>query len=299
VRHRIADLDGPVHYIDFGGDGKPMLMVHGLGGNALNWMAVGPEVAKHYHAVALDLVGFGQTPLYNRSATVGANAELVHDFIEKVIGEPVVLMGNSMGGHIAIIEAADHPWWVTECVLVDPAVPIPIRQVRRPPPAMLGLAAAASIPGLAEVVFDRRVRELGPEKLVELSLALVCADPSRVDPKVVEAHVQLTRERGHLGAQNSRAFLQASRSIALRMADPRFWARVKRITAPTLVMHGSLDRVIPLAAARELVRRRPDWTLSVLEGVGHVPMMETPDLFLSVLFEWLAYTIVPEPAAVS
>jgi len=299
VRHRIADLDGPVHYIDFGGDGKPMLMVHGLGGNALNWMAVGPEIAKHYHAIALDLVGFGQTPLYNRSAAVGANAELVHDFIEKVIGEPVVLMGNSMGGHIAIIEAADHPPWVTECVLVDPAVPIPIRHVRRPPPAMLGLAAAASIPGLAEVVFDRRVRELGPEKLVELSLALVCADPSRVDPAVVEAHVQLTRERGHLGAQNSRAFLQASRSIALRMADPRFWARVKRITAPTLVIHGSLDRVIPLSAARELVRRRPDWTLSVLEGVGHVPMMETPDLFLSVLFEWLAYTIVPEPAAVS
>jgi len=299
VRHRIADLDGPVHYIDFGGDGKPMLMVHGLGGNALNWMAVGPEIAKHYHAIALDLVGFGQTPLYNRSAAVGANAELVHDFIEKVIGEPVVLMGNSMGGHIAIIEAADHPTWVTDCVLVDPAVPIPIRQVRRPPPAMLGLAAAASIPGLAEVVFDRRVRELGPEKLVELSLALVCADPSRVDPAVVEAHVQLTRERGHLGAQNSRAFLQASRSIALRMADPRFWARVKRITAPTLVIHGSLDRVIPLSAARELVRRRPDWTLGVLEGVGHVPMMETPDLFLSVLFEWLAYTIAPEPAAVS
>jgi pimeloyl-ACP methyl ester carboxylesterase len=299
VRHRIADLDGPVHYIDFGGDGKPMLMVHGLGGNALNWMAVGPELAKHYHAVALELVGFGQTPLYNRSATVGANAALVHDFIEKVIGEPVVLMGNSMGGHIAIIEAADHPAWVTECVLVDPAVPIPMRQIRRPPPAMLGLAAAASIPGLAEVVFDRRARELGPEKLVELSLALVCADLSRVDPKVIEAHVQLTRERGHLGAQNSRAFLQASRSIALRMADPRFWTRVKRITAPTLVIHGSLDRVIPLAAAREFVRRAPASTLSVLDGVGHVPMMETPDLFLSVLFEWLAYTIAPEPAAVS
>ncbi|OLC25214.1 MAG: hypothetical protein AUH40_07230 [Chloroflexi bacterium 13_1_40CM_65_17] len=299
MRHKIADLDGPVHYIDFGGDGKPMLMVHGLGGNALNWMAVGPEVAKHYHAVALDLVGFGQTPLYNRSATVGANAELVHDFIEKVIGEPVVLVGNSMGGHIAIVETADHPSWVTGCILVDPAVPIPIRQVRRPPASMLGVAAAASIPGLAEVVFDRRVRELGPERLVQLSLALVCADPSRVDPRIVEAHVQLTRERGHLGPQNSRAFLQASRSIALRMADPRFWARVKRITAPTLVIHGSLDRVIPLAAARELIRRRPDWNLSVLEGVGHVPMMETPDLFLSVLFEWLAYTIALEPAAVS
>ncbi len=299
MRHRIADLDGPVHYIDFGGDGKPMLMVHGLGGNALNWMAVGPELAQHYHAIAIDLVGFGQTPLYNRSATVGANAELVNGFIEKVIGEPVVLMGNSMGGHIAILEAAAHPQLVTECILVDPAIPIPIRQAPRPPTAMLGMAAAVSVPGLAEILFDRRVRELGPEKLVELSLALVCADPSRVDPKVVEAHVQLTRERGHLGPQNSRAFLQASRSIALRMADPRFWTRVKRVAAPTLVIHGSLDRVIPVAAAKELARRRPDWTLRILEGVGHVPMMETPELFLSVLFEWLAYRIAPEPATIS
>jgi len=299
VRHRIADLDGPVHYIDFGGQGKPLLMVHGLGGNALNWMAVGPALAERYHAIAIDLAGFGQTPLYHRSATVGANAELVNAFIEKVIDEPVVLMGNSMGGHIAVLEAADHPQRVIECILVDPAIPIPLAHTPRPDPTMLGVAAAVSIPGLAEVIFERRLRDMGAETLVQRSLELVCADPSQVPADVVEAHVQLTRERGHLGPQGSRAFIQASRSIALRMADPRFWTRVKRVTAPTLVIHGSLDRVIPLAAARELVRRRPDWTLRVLEGVGHVPMMETPDLFLSVLLEWLADRIASEPAAVS
>jgi len=294
VRHRIADLDGPVHYIDFGGQGKPLLMVHGLGGNALNWMAVGPALAERYHAIAIDLAGFGQTPLYHRSATVGANAELVRAFIDKVIDEPVVLMGNSMGGHIAVLEAADHPQRVTECILVDPAIPIPLAHAPRPDPAMLGVAAAVSIPGLAEVIFERRLRDMGAETLVQRSLELVCADPSRVPPDVVEAHVQLTRERGHLGPQGSRAFIQASRSIALRMTDPRFWTRVKRVTAPTLVIHGSLDRVIPLAAARELVRRRPNWTLRVLEGVGHVPMMETPERFLSVLVEWLADRIGPD-----
>ncbi len=297
MRHRIVDLDGPVHYVDFGGDGKPMLMVHGLGGNALNWMAVGPELAKRFHAIAIDLAGFGQTPLFHRSAAVGANQELVHRFVERVLGEPVLLMGNSMGGHIAILEASAHPRWVTECILVDPAVPGV--HMRRPQPAMLGVAAALSIPGLAEAVFERRLRELAPETLVRQTLALVAADPSRVDPDVVEAHVQLTRERGLLGPQNSRAFLQASRSLGLRMADPRFWVRVKRVTSPTLVIHGSLDRLIPLAAARELVHRRPDWNLRVLEGVGHVPMMEAPHEFLAVLAEWLAYRIAPEPAAIS
>ena len=298
MRHKTVDLGGPVNYIDFGGDGKPsLLMVHGLGGNALNWMAVGPQLAETHHALAMDLAGFGRTPLFNRPATVGANAELVHAFIDTVIGAPVVLMGSSMGGHIAILEASDHPGSVTAMILVDPA--IPGVHVRRPEPAMLGVMAALSIPGLAENLLDRRVRELGPERLVRQALALVCADASRVAPEIVEAHVRLTRERSNLGRQNSRAFLQASRSIGFRMADPRFWIRAVRVKAPTLVIHGELDRIIPVAAARELGRRRPDWTLEVLEGAGHVPMMETPDLFMKVVNGWSAYRIAREPAAIS
>ncbi len=120
-----------------------------------------------------------------------------------------------------------------------------------------------------------------------------------MDPEVVEAHVRLTREREHLGRQNARAFIQASRSIGLRMADPRFWSRVAAVTAATLIIHGSLDRLIPVPAARELHRRRPDWPLEVLEGVGHVPMMETPDGFMRVLRRWDGFRIPLQPAAVS
>jgi len=269
-------------------------MVHGLGGSALNWMAVGPQIAKSHRALALDLVGFGQTPLFGRAATVGANAELVHEFIEKVAGEPAILIGNSMGGHIAILEAAAHPDSVTSCVLVDPAIPGP--HMRRLDPAVVGVVAAMSIPGLVETLLDRRSRALGPEGLVQRTLALVSADPSRVDPEMVEAHVQLTKERGHLGRQNTRAFVQASRSIGFRMADPRFWSRVAAVRAPTLVIHGSLDRLIPVSAAIELCRRRPDWELKILEGVGHVPMMETPALFMEALEAWSPYRIASAAA---
>ncbi len=297
MRHKVADLDGPVHYLDFGGSGPALLMVHGLGGSGLNWMAVGDELARRHRTMALDLAGFGQTPLFGRSAAVGANAQLVHDFIARVIAEPVVLIGNSMGGHIGVLEAAAHPEWVASLVLVDPAVPGV--HVRRPQPVMLGAMAALSLPGLANVILDRRFKRVGAEGMVRTTLALVCADPSRVDPEVVSAHVELTREREHLGRQNGRAFVQASRSIGLRMADPRFWARVAAVRAPTLVIHGSLDRLIPLAAARELVRRRPDWELRVLDGVGHVPMMETPELFLRTFTAWEAARIPSESASAS
>src|SRR5260370_21073177 len=185
----MGNLDGPVHYRDFGGQGKPLLMVHRLGGNALNWMAVRPALAERYHAVAIDLAGFGQTPLYHRSATVGANTELVNAFIDKVINQPVVLMGNSMGGHIAVLEAADHPHRGTQCILVDPAIPIPLAHTPTPDPAMLGVAAAVSIPGLADAIFERRLRDMGAETLVQRSLELVSADPSRVPRDVVQAHV--------------------------------------------------------------------------------------------------------------
>ena len=94
-----------------------------------------------------------------------------------------------------------------------------------------------------------------------------------------------------LGRQNARAFIQASRSIGFRMADPRFWTRVAAVRAPTLVIHGALDRLIPISAARELHRRRPDWTLDILDGVGHVPMMEAPDQFMKALDGWSPYRI--------
>ena len=296
MRHLIADVGGPVHYIDFGGSGPPALMVHGLGGNALNWMAVGPRIAQTRRALAIDLPGFGQTPLFGRATTVGANSTLVHRFIESVIGEPVMLMGNSMGGHISVVVAGMHHDSVDSMVLVDPAVPG--ANVRRPEPLMLGAIAALSIPGLAQSILDRRLRAVGPEGLVKTTLALVCADPSRVDAAVVAAHVRLTRERQDLGRQNARAFIQASRSIGIRLADPRFWARVSAVRAPTLVIHGSLDRLIPVATARRLQRRRPDWKLEILEGVGHVPMMEAPEAFMDALEAWDAYRI-PSAAAVS
>jgi pimeloyl-ACP methyl ester carboxylesterase len=296
MRHKVVDLDGPVHYVDFGGEGSPLLMVHGLGGNALNWMGVGPALAERHQTLAIDLAGFGQTPLFKRSAAVGANADLVRHFIDRVFDEPVTLIGNSMGGHISILIAADHPEKVYRLVLVDPAVPGV--HVRRPEPAMLGVMAALSVPGLAENLLDRRAKMLGAEGLVKETLALVCADPSRVSADVVQAHVRLTAERANLGRQNYRALLQATRSIGLRMADPRFWPRAKLVKAPTLVIHGELDHVIPLTAARELVDRLPGWKLEVLDGVGHVPMMETPDLFLSVFNQWMAYRIAPTPAAI-
>src|SRR5512133_1839036 len=108
---RTADLGGPVHYVDFGGPaGAPRLvLVHGLGGSHLNWCLLAPRLARPARVLAVDLVGFGLTYPAGRPATVQANAALLDRFVREVAGAPAVLVGNSMGGMVAILTALARP----------------------------------------------------------------------------------------------------------------------------------------------------------------------------------------------
>src|SRR5215472_1377088 len=122
VASRHADLDGPVHYLDLGGDGPPLVGVHGLGGSALNWIAVGEGLAAHHRVLALDLRGFGETPL-GAGTRLRDNVRLLDLFLREVVGRPATLVGNSMGGLLSVRQAAEHPDTVCNLVLVDPALP--------------------------------------------------------------------------------------------------------------------------------------------------------------------------------
>src|SRR5512144_2702302 len=123
MKSLVVDLDGPVHYADFGGSGRPIVLVHGLGGSHLNWLPVAPRLAAHGRVLAVDLLGHGRTRSLGRSARLGANRRMLARFIEAVAREPAVLMGNSMGGYLSLAVAADQPAKVASLVLVDPAVP--------------------------------------------------------------------------------------------------------------------------------------------------------------------------------
>src|ERR1022692_3612 len=110
-RSRWIDLDGPVHYLDFGGParGPVIVCVHGLGGSAVNWSAIAPLLTGGYRMLAPDLAGHGLTQSLGRGADVAANRALLHRFIGSVSASPVILMGNSMGGMISLLEAGAAP----------------------------------------------------------------------------------------------------------------------------------------------------------------------------------------------
>src|SRR5919107_5072968 len=108
---RTADLDGPFSWVDHGGPaGAPVVVaVHGLGGSHANWHDLAPLLTDTHRVLAVDLAGHGRTPRAGRSASVRANAALLGRFVEQVVGEPVVLLGNSMGAAISVLHTAAHP----------------------------------------------------------------------------------------------------------------------------------------------------------------------------------------------
>ena len=281
-----VDLDGPVHYADFGGHGRPIVLIHGLAGSRLNWLTVAPDLARDHRVYALDLIGHGLTPLAGRKATLANHRRVIDGFIDKVAGEPALLFGNSTGGHLAILEAAQAPENATGLVLVDPAVPIPVRGAHESAGSLL--LAPLLIRGFGEALMMANARRTTSEQVVYQTLRAVSTDYSRIPDEVIQAHLDAHRPR-HGNPDANLAVLQTMRSlIASSLRRASFHAKVRQVRAPTLVVHGDKDRVVPLSASRRLVEIRPDWELHVFEGLGHVPMMEDPQGFLEVVRRWLA-----------
>ncbi len=284
---RFADLDGPVHFVEWEGPpGRTFVLVHGLGGSLLSWLAVAPGLANHGRVLALDLPGFGQTPRAGRRSRVSDQRRIVSRFIEEVAGGgPVALVGNSMGGGVSMLEAALEPANVEALVLSNSVFPF-ARGALPAPIVLLGFALYR-IPRLGEWASRQRLTRLEAERAVELGLRIIAADPSTIPPELVRMHVQLL-VRHQADEDAGPAFLESARSLMAlgRRHDLVRWI-VGSVKCPVLVIHGRADRLVPAGYAQAAVRMRPDWDMRLLPKVGHVPQMEVPERWLAVVEDWL------------
>lgn len=282
----MVDAGGPVHLADFGGEGTRFLLLHGLGGSHLNWVRLGPLLARHGRVLAPDLAGFGKTPPAGRATTLPANAELVDRLLAEVVGGPAILVGNSMGGLIALLEASARPERVAGLVLLDPAVPLAPGVPRDRQVTMA--FTAYMVPGIGELFLRGRRRRLGAEGMVRETFRLSCVDPSRVPEEVIQEHVHLVRDRMRMPWADA-AVLRAARSlVTLILRRRRFLQMAGRVQVPTLLVQGEHDRLIQVGAARLMARLHPRWTLRTLPDVGHIPHLEAPEDTAAAILGWLA-----------
>jgi pimeloyl-ACP methyl ester carboxylesterase len=274
------------------GGGEPQLLVHGLGGSSVTWIEIMAGLGKHGPVVAVDLPGFGRTPARDEDAlTVRGYVEFVVDVADALGWDRFALHGNSMGGLIAVLLAARHPERVARLVLVSPALP---------PRTPLGLLvpARATVDGMAPVAvstFSAAVLGVvgiaGPELTEHRNrqlLKLIYADPDGVDRAVLQLlAADFTGDDATMTRSRRRALRSATRSIAALWTDPRrVWRAIDRVTAPTLVLGGTRDALVPAKVLRAVLARRPDWTGRVLDDRRHALMMEDPATYLEELARW-------------
>ncbi|MFD4671223.1 alpha/beta fold hydrolase [Lentzea sp. NPDC058450] len=281
-----ADLDGPVHWVDFGGpeDGPRVVLVHGLGGSHLNWVLLAPLLAQRARVTAVDLAGHGLTNPEGRETTVQANTRLLGRFLREVVREPVILVGNSMGGLISLFQTAYDPELVRGLVLVDPALPMVLGT--RPDPTMLGTFFMYSVPGLGER-FLAKSKTVPARRQVERLLELVCVDPSGIPEELKQASEHLIGERAKVEGLD-KAFLAAARSVVFTSSKRgAYYAAMAKVRVPVFLMSGDKDRLVNVAAARYVARRYPHWRYDEFANIGHVPQMEIPEVVSERVLAWM------------
>lgn len=283
----LVDVMGPLRLVDHGGAGAPMLLIHGLGGSSENWMRVAAPLARDHRVLAVDLPGFGRSPLAGRQPTLDGYVATVAALLRQQVREPVVLVGNSMGGLLSLLVASEHPELVRGLVLVDPAMPAvrgaPIDRV------VATVFSIYAVPGLGELYFRKVARRASAEASIRYFFELCGLDPKAMPAEVLDAHRAMHRYRRDL-PWTDQTFLGAARSILrLVILNPsRFQEHLRRVRAPTLLMHGVRDRLIAVQSARDVAKRREDFTYAELPTQGHTPMLEQPEEFVSRVLAWTA-----------
>lgn len=248
-----------VHYRDEGPktDTTPLVLLHGTAASLHTWEGWVKTLSATRRVITLDLPGFGLTgPSSLGDYSDDAYAAFLSSFLAQLQVSRLVLGGNSLGGEIAWQYAARHPEQVAALILVDAG----------------GLdVASESVPAGLRIPRWRVLHELAgvflPRPLVDRGVREVYGDPSRVTAGLVDRYFELALREG-----NRQALAQR-----LSQREPgRYADLLPTIQAPTLILWGGRDRLIPPAAAEQFHGAIPGSRVQMFPELGHVPQEEDP-----------------------
>ncbi|MEW6226402.1 MAG: alpha/beta hydrolase [Chloroflexota bacterium] len=257
------------------------LYVHGLGGASTNWTDLAALLAVRFDGWAVDLPGFGRSrPPARARYSVRGHVRAVIEVLEHVVarpgpgsGHPVHLLGNSLGGLVSLLVAALRPDLVATLTLVSPAMP-----VYRVPPAFSRALLLLLVPGVPTLA-ERRLAAVTPDENVRSMVRMCFGDPAAVPRERLEQAVREMRERAEQPWAD-RALARSMRGLItsyLRFGPANAWRAARGLRMPVLVVWGGKDRLVDPALAPRLAATVPDGRLLLLDGVGHVAMLEAAE----------------------
>jgi len=255
------------------GAGRPMVLLHGLGGAAYSWRYVGDFFAKSYRVMSLDLKGFGSSdkPADQAYSPID-HARIISRFIREKGLTDVVLVGNSLGGIVALLTYMElaggqtHP--VQTMVLLnapayDQRIPLYIRMMRSPLLNRLAL-------GLVPKPF-----------LVRQVLKISYGDPARIPEASVRAYACYRRLPGA-----TQAIIQTAKQLVPDNVD-ELTPKYKAMNLPVLVLWGEADRIVLPVVGRRLAADLPQARFATIPGCGHMPQEECPAETIRLMAEFL------------
>ena len=275
---RSVEVDGQaLNVVDTGGDGPPILWVHGLGGLWQNWLLNIPAFMGTHRCVALDLPGFGQSGMPPGEISISAFARTLDRLCDVLeISDPVVV-GNSMGGFSGAELAVSFPTRVSKLVLVA-AAGLSTEYLSREPL----LAAARAFAALTARTGLRGAPAVKRPRLRRVALQLVVRYPEKLS-------VPLATEL--VGGANAPGFIDAFDALM----GYSFRDRLEKIEAPVLIVWGRNDMLVPVEDAEMYEHLIGENAHSVIfEDTGHLPMLERPSRFNELLRGFVAGERAPE-----
>ena len=242
------------------GEGEPLVMLHGLFGALSNFAGL-IEYFRHHNKVVVPILPLFELDLLH--TTVGGLEKFVHKFIENRNYKNIHLLGNSLGGHVALIHALKHPERLKSIILTGSS-------------------------GLFENGMGDTYPKRGDYEYIKKKTELTFYDPKTATKELVDEVYEIVNNR-----------IKALKIISLAKSAIRnnLGEELNQIKQPTLLIWGNNDTITPPFVGREFQRLIPNSELHFIDKCGHAPMMEVQDEFNAVLHKFI--TKLSQPATVA
>ncbi|XP_021714543.1 pheophytinase, chloroplastic-like isoform X2 [Chenopodium quinoa] len=272
-----------IHYVEQG-EGPPIVLVHGFGASAFHWRYNIPELAKRYKVYAIDLLGFG----WSEKAIIDYDAivwrDQVVDFINEIVKEPAVLVGNSLGGFTVLASAASLPEKVNGVVLLNSAGQFgdPNAKIEESEANILEKLVKPFKDIFQRVFLGFLFWQAKQPARVESVLKSVYINSSNVDDYLVESITQPASDpkAGEVYYRLMSRFMSNQRKYTLD-------SLLSQLSCPLLLLWGDLDPWVGPTKAMKIKEFYPNTTVVNLQA-GHCPHDEVPELVNTALLDWLS-----------
>jgi pimeloyl-ACP methyl ester carboxylesterase len=259
--------------VDAGSAAGTIVWIHGLTGSWQNWLENLPHFARTHRCIAMDLPGFGESEMPAEKITISGYAAAVDELLRTLGVKRAIVVGNSMGGFVGAELAIRFGTWVEKLVLVS-AAGLTIEHQRNEHVLAL-LRRAGGLLALGTGWLASKSEELSRRPRSRLAmLNLVAAHPERLPAPLVSEQLRGAGKPGFIDALDA-------------LTDYPIRDRLGEITAPTLVVWGANDALVPVRDAWAFGELISGARVVVYEDTGHVSMLERPVAFNALVQEFL------------